>query len=170
MKKNIIIYLLASLLLSNCQNRTFSDKLPLLLGLEKVDIEKVEELDDIGGIGEGKTIYIYVLSATTTENFLYQSEKKLPNKQFFFKQDWKKGIGIIDSIYAPIRELSLNYLGDSRIESQLNIINNLLSKTDKDNIYIAFYYNNENPELATKSQLIIFEIQENKLYIIDTVT
>lgn len=155
------------LLLSSCNTSFFKDDLSPILGLEKVEIENSQTLDEWAGTqGDGFILEVYELSEKTVQTFINQSSKNLPDKKEEGK-NWQKynwGKVPVDSSYNEIFIMSLNYSSDNpKLKAQLNEIKKLI---EKDGVYCSFYYrpDRENPQTA---QLFILDVESRKFYAID---
>lgn len=155
------------LFLSSCNTSFFKDDLSQILGVEKVEIENIQTLDEWAGTqGDGFVLEVYELSEKTVATFINQSSKNLPDKKEenknWQKYNWNKTP--VDSSFSEIFMMCLNYSSDSQeLKAQLNEIKQLI---EKEGLYYSFYYrpDKENPQNV---QLFILDIQNRKLYTID---
>lgn len=163
----LICSVFLSLFLSSCNTSFFKGDLSPILGLEKVEIENSQTLDEWAGAqGDGFILEVYELSEKTVQAFINQSVKNLPNKKEegknWQKYNWSKAP--VDSSYNEVFIMCLNYSSDSeKLKTQLNEIKKLI---EKEGVYYSFYYrpDKENPQNA---QLFILDVQSRKLYAID---
>lgn len=155
------------LFLSSCNTSFFKDDLTSILGVEKVEIENSQTLDEWAGAqGDGFILEVYELSEKTVQAFINLSSKNLPNKKEedkkWQKYDWRKVP--VDSSYNEVFIMCLNYSSDrKKLKVQLNEIKKLM---EKEGVYYSFYYrpNKENPQNV---QLFILNVQSRKFYAID---
>lgn len=155
------------LFLSSCNTSFFKDDLSPILGVEKVEIENNQTLDEWAGLqGDGFILEVYELSEKTVQTFINQPAKNLPDKKEdgknWQKYNWNKTP--VDSSYNEVFIMCLNYSSNSeKIKVQLNEIKKLI---EKEGAYYSFYYrpDKENPQNV---QLFILDVQSKKLYAID---
>lgn len=155
------------LFLSSCNTSFFKDDLSQILGVEKVEIENSQMLDEWAGTqGDGFILEVYELSEKTVQTFIDQSSKNLPDKNEEGK-DWQKynwSKAPVDSSYNEVFIMCLDYASDSKkLKVQLNEIKKVM---ENEGVYYSFYYRpyKENPQNV---QLFILDVQSRKLYTID---
>ncbi|MBA3827724.1 MAG: hypothetical protein H0X33_02200 [Taibaiella sp.] len=155
------------LFLSSCNTSFFKDDLSQILGVDKVEIENSQKLNEWAGRqGDGFVLEIYYLSEKTVRAFKDKPLKNLPDKREEGKE-WKKynwSASPVDSSYNEVFIMCLNYSSNSeKLKVQLNEIKKLMGKKG---VYYSFYYrpNKYNPQNV---QLFILDIQSRKLYTID---
>ena len=155
------------LFVSSCNTSFFKDDLSQILGVEKVEIENSQMLDEWAGTqGDGFILEVYELSEKTVQTFIDQSSKNLPDKKDEGK-DWQKynwSKAPVDSSYNEVFIICLNYSGNSeKLKVQLNEIKKVM---ENERVYYSFYYrpDKENPQNV---QLFILDVQSRKLYTID---
>lgn len=160
-------YIFLFLFFSSCKTSFFKDDLSKILGVEKVEIENSQTLDEWGGVqGDGFILEVYELKENTVQAFINRSSKNLPDKNEEGK-NWEKynwSTIPIDSSYNEIFIMCLNYFSNSeKLKNQLNELKKIL---EKENVYYSFYYrpDKNNPQNV---QLFILDIQSRKLYSID---
>lgn len=162
----VFIYFLF-FLLSSCNNYFYKNDLPLILGIENVEIKNSQRIDEWAGMhGDGFILEIYELSETTIQAFINRSSKNIPNKKengkIWKKYNWSKIP--IDSSFREIFIMCLNYSSDNqKLKAQLNEIKKLI---EKEGVYCSFYYrpDSENPQNV---QLFILDVKGKKIYAID---
>ncbi|MDB5232744.1 MAG: hypothetical protein JWN76_3549 [Chitinophagaceae bacterium] len=155
------------LFLSSCNTSFIKDDLSSILGVEKVEIENRQTLDEWAGKqGDGFILEVYELSEKTVQTFIKQSSKNLPDKKEegknWQKYNWNKAP--VDSSYNEVFIMCLNYSSDSeKLKVQLNEIKKVM---ENEGVYYSFYYrpDKENPQNV---QLFILDVQSRKLYTID---
>jgi phage-related protein len=163
----LILSVFPLIFLSSCNTSFLKDDLSSILGMEKVEIENNQTLDDwAGNQGEGFILEVYELSEKTVQTFINQSSKRLPDKKEkvknWQKYDWR--IVPVDSSFNEVFIMCLNYSSDNqKLKTQLDEIK-LLIKNEK--VYYSFYYrpDKENPQNA---QLFILDTKSRKFYAID---
>lgn len=167
MHYRLIFIIFLCLFLSSCNSLFFKDALSPILGVEKVEVENSQTLDEWAGVqGDGFILEVYELSEKTVQSFIKQSSKKLPDKKEknknWRKYDWSKTP--IDSSYNEVFITCLNYSSNSKkLKAQLNEIKKLI---EKEGVYYSFYYrpDKENPQAV---QLFILDVQSRKFYAVD---
>lgn len=167
MHYRLIFIVFLCLFLSSCNSLFFMDALSAILGVEKVEVENSQTLDEWAGVqGDGFILEVYELSEKTVQSFIKQSSKNLPDKKEknknWRKYDWSKTP--IDSSYNEVFITCLNYSSNSeKLKAQLNEIKKLI---EKEGVYYSFYYrpDKENPQAV---QLFILDVQSRKFYAID---
>ncbi|RZJ91412.1 MAG: hypothetical protein EOO20_05145 [Chryseobacterium sp.] len=167
MHYRLIFIVFLCLFLSSCNVFFFKDALSPILGVEKVEVENSQTLDEWAGVqGDGFILEVYELSEKTVQSFIKQSSKNLPDKKEknknWRKYDWSKTP--IDSSYNEVFIMSLNYSSNSeKLKVQLNEMRKLI---EKEGVYYSFFYrpDKENPQAV---QLFILDVQSRKFYAID---
>lgn len=163
-KWNLWIFFLFSIVIS-CQDKIFEDQLPLILGIDNVDIKRSQNIDELGGFGEGYTFEIYKLSEKTIKSFIKRTPKSIRynHDSTWKKKDWSKSP--IDTTYNEVVAMCLNY--DSGNKKLINKLNEIKKTLTQANVYYALYYRPDryNPKDA---QLFVLDINNKDLYIIES--
>jgi hypothetical protein len=168
MHYRIIFSVFLFLFLSSCDLLFFKSDLSQILGIEKIEIENIQTFNEIAGIqGEGYILEIYTLSEKTIQAFINNPIKNLPDKQEEGKE-WHKynwSTFPIDSSYSEVFNMCLYNSGyNKKLKVKLNEIKRLI---EKEGVYYSFYYRPDKEHLQNV-QLFILDVQNRKLYAIDS--
>jgi len=137
-----------------------------MLGVKKVRILNKDSRSEFAGFGKGYAIEIYDLDKTTRQAFLHDPMESLPDKPDTIgwkSMGWKRAP--LDTTYNEIYFRALNYDGSNAEVKKTE--NDIRSSLKKDKCYCAFYYF---PDLKNirLSQLYVYDVAINRLYIIDS--
>jgi hypothetical protein len=149
---------------TSCQNAVFYNKIPKILGLSKITIEKYEVIDELGGFGEGYALEEYTLSEKTIKEFESLKSKELPEKKDTIKNWSRKNWSRFIESDSEIFSIGLNYLSkNERIQFKITTIKKVLQEQK---FYYSFYCRPDetNPQ---DIQLFILDVSNRKLYIIE---
>lgn len=165
MRYKIWIYGIGILICMSCQRKAFQSDILYILNMEAKEIKCLSAYHQFGGFGEGFILEEYSLSPRVVTDFLYPTDKILPNKKttnLWQKFDWKQGP--LNEFSEELFLMCLSYEdGNKNITQQLNDLRQLVEYSW---VYYSFYYQPtlEAPETV---QMFILDTRSKKIYAIE---